>query len=320
MLGSTIRVVILVRHRLTVKEQGEFFYTISPNPDPVISIEPGSTIEVETVDAFEEKIESEETKPSKVIQKPQINPTSGPIYIEGANKGDALKIDIEDITPRGESPKGTTCLIQNFGGLSPTNESPTLNEPLPEIVKKVPVTPEGIEWNENITLPYQPFIGTIGTSPELQAIQSFTPGSWGGNMDMPDVCPGNTLYLPVNTEGGYLYLGDCHAVQGDGELSGVAIEISANVTISVDIVQNWTLRWPRIENENILMSIGAQRPLDDAARIAYYDLISWLVEEFKFNKLDAYMLLSQIGRAKVGNMVDPNYTIGASIAKEFVRT
>jgi len=226
-----------LNYSLKIEDQGTFYYTIGPEPDPVLTVEPGSTIEIETIDAFEEEIDSESTKPSDVMDKTYRNPTMGPIAVEGAEKGDALSVKIDKIEPRGENPEGTTCLVPNFGGLTPTTEHPTLNDPLPEIVKRVPLSTDGIKWSEDITLPYEPFIGTIGTSPTIQSITNITPDWWGGNMDLPDVCPGNSLYLPVSIEGGYLYLGDCHAVQGDGEVSGAAIEMSAVVTLTVDIVK-----------------------------------------------------------------------------------
>jgi amidase len=224
----------------------------------------------------------------------------------------------DTIAPRGPQPRGTTCLVPHFGGLTGTDTTVTLQEPLPEIVRKVNVTTEGVEWNERITLPYEPFIGTIGTAPQIDSVNSLTPGSHGGNMDLPDVGPGCTLYLPVRAEGALLYLGDGHAVQGDGELCGVAIEFPTTTRMTLDLVKGWTLNWPRLENDEFIMSIGSARPLEDAARIAYADLVQWMVDGHGFDKWEAYMLLTQIGKVRLGNMVDPNYTIGASIAKRYL--
>ena len=105
---------------------------------------------------------------------------NGPIFVKGARRGDVLKIKIESIEPRGEQPGGTTCIQMNFGGLTGTDENPTLNDPLPELVRKVIVTTEGVKWNDRITLPYDPFIGTIGTSPLIDSINTLTPGKHGG--------------------------------------------------------------------------------------------------------------------------------------------
>ena len=175
-----------------------------------------------------------------------------------------------------------------------------------------------IKWNNKITLPYEPFIGTIGTSPEIEAISALVPDYYGGNMDLPDICLNTVIYLPVNLHGAYLYLGDCHATQGDGELSGVAIEHPTTTTIQIDLIKNWAIKTPRLENKDFYMTIGSARPMEDATRQAYRELVRWLAADFGFEELDAYMFLSQAGRVRLGNMVDPKYTIGTSILKSLV--
>lgn len=308
----------MAKYHLTEELQTRYHYTIGRYAEPVLHVEPGDVIAVETQDAFEGKIVSEKTKPSEVLEMPFVNPQNGPIYVEGAEKGDALAVTINSIVPRGPQPRGTTCMIPYFGGLTATDKTAMLHEPLPEIVKKVEVTEQSVKWSDKITIPYTPFIGTIGTAPEIDAISSLAPDRHGGNMDLPDVRSGSTIYLPVRTEGAFLYLGDCHAAQGDGELCGVAIEIPTTTTITVDLVKGWDLNWPRLENDKLIMSIGSARPMEDAIRIAYADLIQWMVERYNFDKWNAYMLLTQTGKVRLGNMVDPNYTLGASIGKQYL--
>lgn len=305
-------------HHLTEKAQGRYHYTIGPYSEPVLRVKPGDRVSVETLDAFGGKIKNEKTKPSQVLEFPNVNPLNGPIFVEGAEKGDALKIQIKSIKPRGPQPRGTTCLIPFFGGLSGTQKSPTLQEPLPEIVHKVNITEREVSWSDRIRFPYDPFIGTIGTSPELDSINSLTPDSHGGNMDLPDVRPGNTIYLPVRVPGARLFLGDCHATQGDGELCGVAIEFPTETIITIDLVKGWTIQWPRIENKDFIMSVGSGRPMEEAAKIAFADLLSWMKEGFGFDRYDAYFVLTQIARVRLGNMVDPNYTLAASIGKQYL--
>jgi amidase len=122
----------------------------------------------------------------------------------------------------------------------------------------------------------------------------------------------------VQHKDAYLYLGDCHGTQGDGELCGVAVEMSATVTIQVDVIKGWKISWPRIETENFLMAIGSARPMEDAARIAYRELIYWLVADYGFEVTEAYFLMTQAGRVRLGNMVDPKYSLGASILKRYL--
>ena len=305
-------------HTITITDQKKFHYVYGPYVDPVLEVDPGAVVTVETHDAFEGKIVSEDDKPSEILQFPFLNPQTGPIYVRGAEKGDALAVRIISITPRGPQPVGTTCLIPEFGGLVSTGQTAMLNPALPEIVKKVRVDTDGVYWSDRLTLPYEPFIGTIGTSPEIEAISSLQPDYYGGNMDMPDVAPGAIIYLPVNTAGGLLYVGDCHAIQGDGELCGVALEIPATVVLQIDLIKGHGNAWPQLETEDAMMFIGSARPLEDACRIAYRELVRWVAAQTGQTQEEAYMLLTMCGKVRLGNMVDPKYSVGASILKRYL--
>ena len=303
-------------HSITEASQGKYHYVYGAFVDPVLTVDPGAVVSAETHDAFEGAIKNETDKPSEILNFPYLNPQNGPIYVNGAEKGDCLAVYIESVVPRGPQPRGTTVIMPEFGGLVPTADTAMLTAPLPERVKKLEITEEkGTVWNDRITLPYEPFIGTIGTAPEIEAISSLVPDYYGGNMDLPDVAPGAVIYLPVNTKGAYLYVGDCHAAQGDGELCGVAIEHPTVTTLRIDLIKGWTIRTPRLENETFYMTIGSARPMEDAARGAYRELIRWMAADFGFEEIDAYMLLTQCGRIRLGNMVDPKYTVGASVLK-----
>ena len=306
-------------YSVTIADQGAFHYVYGPYADPVIEVEPGAVVTVETHDAFEGKIKQETDKPSEILNFPFLNPQTGPIFVKGAEKGDALAVRIISIKPRGPQPVGTTCLIPEFGGLVGTANTAMLNPPLPERVKKINVDENGVYWSDNLTLPYEPFIGTIGTAPEIEAISSLQPDYYGGNMDLPDTGPGSIIYLPVNKEGGYLYLGDCHAIQGDGELCGVALEMPAVVELQIDVIKGYGNNWPQLETEDKIMFIGSARPMEDAIRIAYRELVRWVAAETGQSEEDAYMLLTMCGKVRLGNMVDPKYSLGASIAKSYLK-
>lgn len=307
-----------VTHELTEARQGKYNYVYGPYAKPVMRIKPGDRVIAETQDAFEGAIKTEKDLPSAKLTMPFVNPQCGPIEVEGAEKGDVLCVHIESIEPRGPQPVGTSALIPEFGGLVSNSATAMLNQPLPERVMKYEVTRNGIKFNKKITLPYEPFIGTLGVSPQIEAISSLQPDYWGGNMDLPDVCPGAVVYFPVNHKDAYLFLGDCHGTQGDGELCGVAVEMPSTTTIRVDLIKNWSIAWPRLENDRFIMTIGSARPMEDAARIAYRELCRWLASDFGFDELEAYFLLTQAGRLRVGNMVDPKYTLGASILKTYL--
>ncbi|GAB2923274.1 acetamidase/formamidase family protein [Paraburkholderia jirisanensis] len=308
-----------VEHHLTEEMQKTFHYTIGPYSQPVLHVKPGDRVVVDTRDAFEGKIKEETDLPSKVLQVPFLNPQNGPIMIEGAEKGDVVAVYIEKMAPRGPDPHGFCCMIPNFGGLTGTDYTALLNEPLPEIVRKIKIDEENVYWSKRNTLPYKPHIGTLSLSPEIDSINSLTPDSHGGNMDVPDMGPGSITYLPVRSPGGRLFIGDAHACQGDGEVCGTAVEYQSTTTVRVDLIKKWKIDWPRLENEDALMSIGSARPLEDATRIAYRELVLWMAADYGFDKWDAYMMLSQVGKVRLGNFVDPKYTVGAMVAKHYLK-
>jgi amidase len=170
-------------HELTEEKQGRFHSTMGPYSDPVLHIKPGDRVVVQTRDAFEGKITKETDKPSLLLEVPFLNPQNGPIMVEGAQKGDALAVYIESMTPRGENPRGTCCMIPEFGALTGTYYTATLNDPLPEVVRKIDLDEEWVYWSPRVKLPYRPHIGTLSCSPEIDSINSLTPDNHGGNMD-----------------------------------------------------------------------------------------------------------------------------------------
>ena len=305
-------------HSLTEALQGRYHYTIGPYSEPVLHIHPGDRVVVETRDAFEGKIKTPLDLPSKVLTMPFVNPQNGPIVVEGAQKGDVLAVYIESMAPRGPNPRGTCAMIPQFGALSGTSLTALLAEDLPEIVRKIDLDEQGVYWSKRVTLPYRPHIGTLSCSPEIDSINTLTPDNHGGNMDLPDMGPGSITYLPVRSAGGRLFIGDAHACQGDGEVCGTAVEFSSTTTIEVGLIKNWQIEWPRLENEHVIMSIGSARPLEDATRIAYKELILWMEAEYGYDRWDAYMMLSQCGQVRLGNFVDPKYTVGTSISKKYL--
>lgn len=305
-------------HELTEAVQGAYHYTIGPYTTPVLSVKPGDRVVVQTRDAFDAKVVTPQDLPSKVLTMPFVNPQNGPIVVEGAEKGDVLAVYIERMLPRGDKPRGTCAMIPQFGALSGTSLTALLADSLPEIVRKIDVDEDGVYWSPRVTLPYRPHIGTLSCSPEIDSINTLTPDSHGGNMDLPDMGPGSITYLPVRTAGARLFIGDAHACQGDGEVCGTAVEYPSTTTIRVDLIKGWALEWPRLENETIVMAIGSARPLEDAARIAYKELVLWMEAEYGYDRWDAYMMLSQCGKVRLGNFVDPKYTVGAGIEKKYL--
>jgi len=305
------------RHRLSEEDQGTFHYVYGPYSTPVLRIAPGDVVEVETLDAFGGVIKTEDDLPSAKLNMPFVNPQNGPIAVDGAEKGDVLAVHIHSVLPRGPQPAGTTALIPSFGALV-ADANLMLNPATVERVKKMEVTEAGIKFSDRITLPFEPFIGTMGISPEIEAVSSLQPDYWGGNMDLPDVAPGAVVYFPVQRKDAHFFVGDCHGRQGDGELCGVAVEMPATVVLQIDLIKGWSIPGVRLETEEFIMSVGSARPMEDAARMAYRDLVRWLVADYGFEETEAYFLCTQAGKMRVGNMVDPKYTLGASMLKKYI--
>ena len=297
-----------------------FSYVFNPYREAVERVKPGDRVVVHTEDAFESRIQSTEDLPGEALATAKfLNPQTGPIFVEGAEPGDTLAVRIEKIEPTRDF--AVSALIPYFGGLTSTVMTRTLQEPLPEKVWVWNLSEDGNSLSNDelgVEVDWNPFLGTLAVAPDLEAISALAPGPFGGNMDVPDVRPGNTVYLPVWNEGALVYTGDCHARQGQGELCGVALEITSKTTLVFDVIKGQTIEWPRIESEDRIMVVGSARPMEDAARIANTELILWLEEEHGYDRLDAYQLLTQAGGLYVGNMVDTTYSLVASIEKKYL--
>jgi acetamidase/formamidase len=293
-----------------------YCYVFGPYAEPIATVPSGALLDVYTDDAFGSRVQSEDDLPTRVLEWPYVNPQTGPIVVEGAEKGDTLVVEIIAIEPQRSFV--ASAHIPYFGGLTGTERTALLTDPLPEQAFIYPLRDGHVELPRGIRIPYEPFLGTIATSPELEAIGTLVPGPFGGNMDVPDVCPGATVRLPVAVPGAYFYTGDAHAAQGDGELCGVACEMTARIRLRLSVEQGRPVKWPRIESETELMAVGSARPMEDAARIAWVELIDWLVADYGFERLEAYQLLTHAGRMRVGNMVDPLYSVAAKIERRFL--
>ena len=298
---------------------GQGVYVIGPYTKPVSTVALGQTVTIETIDAFGNQITSAKDDITEVITLPFVNPLTGPIYIEGADKGDTLVVTIHDIAVTRDY--GVSALIPDFGGLCGTVFTRTLQPPLPAKVMLHPINNGRITFSEELdiqTIPYEPFYGTIGTAPEIEAISSLSPGFHGGNMDAADVCPGNKVFLPVNVPGALFHIGDGHAAQGDGEVCGVATEIPTRGTFTFDLIKANPIGTPRIESDEFIMAVGSARPMEDAARIAFYELILWLEQDFGIDRMTGYQLCSQVARVRLANMVDILYSVVAKFPKKFL--
>lgn len=303
------------------KDEYSFFFGKS---EPRLRVKPGTIIELYTEDCFGGAVTGPETLPSQVCVFPFLNPVTGPIYIEGATAGDTIAVHFIDIEPARDWAVSST--FPHFGALTTTHQTAMLHEPLEERVWKYEIDKKNssvmysaTKSDFKISMPLDPMHGTVGVAPGgFEARATITPDAHGGNMDTPEIRKGSTVYFGVNHDGALLSIGDGHCRQGQGEVIGTAIESAMNTVIVVDLIKGNYTPWPRIEDSNSIMSTGSTRPLEDAYRISQHDLINWVAQESKLEILDALQLVSQIGTAPVGNVVDPNYTFVSKIEKKYL--
>jgi acetamidase/formamidase len=288
---------------------------------PALRLNSGDILETNTLDCFGDAIQ----KPGDTLSMARgDNPLSGPFYVEGAEPGDTLAIRLLSLEVN--SNQGLGALGPGFGAINATNYTPMLGEPLPERIWFYPIdhsagmaTFKAHDSNFSVHIPLHTFIGSIGVAPANgEARSSVVPAEFGGNMDAPEVSVGNTLYLPVNVPGALLYMGDGHAAMGDGEIAGSAIEVPLDVRVQLTVIKKRKIEWPRFENEHEIMTAGIYRPVDDALRIAFTQLVGWIHSDYGLSELDAYELLSKVAKIHLTEMVDPNYVIVATIDKKYL--
>jgi amidase len=281
--------------------ENHIFRMSSENP-PAMSVKPGETIVVETLDGFGGRIKSD-SDPFPEIDLDHVNQTTGPIEVIG-QPGDTLAIHIKQIRlPR----QGVTTIFPGFGVLK--------DEFGKEWKKVCQIRANRVVFPGGVTLPVCPVIGTIGVAPAIGAIGNLYPGPHGGNLDINDITTGATVYLPVFVPGALFSLGDGKAVMGDGETNGVGIEVSMQITITLKLLKGQTIARPRLENSRYVMTIASAKSLEDASRTALKDMLELLVQKTKLTREQAYALLGAIADVRIANLVDPDVTVRVVIPK-----
>lgn len=282
--------------------------------DPVLSVSPGTTIEVGTIDASGGQLGPGSTlEDLGNLSFDHVNPVTGPIFVDGAEPGDAVAVTFLDFKPSGW---GWTANIPGFGLLADQFTDPALHIWTYDAVAMEPAL-----FGPGGKVPLKPFVGTIGLAPAEPGLHSVVPPRRvGGNLDIRDNAVGTTLYLPVEVAGGLLSLGDTHAAQGDGEICGTAIESPMDVAIRIELVKGADLAFPRFETTGPVSrhfdvagywaTTGIGEDLMQAARDAVSGMVDLVAKEAGMSALDAYMLCSVCGDLRISEIVDmPNWTV-----------
>ncbi len=308
-------------------------YAFDWEDKPLLRVKPGESFEIETWDASTGYFKTPADKANPALRPgfdrypPHANPIGGPVYLEGAERGDTLVVTVEDIVvadyswiaigprrgPLGESTRWpeisgdyTTKIFRHTPGPSGTNRDGTLH------------------YSDKLSWPITPFIGTFGVAPDREVCTSLDgQGEWGGNLDIRDACPGHRLLLPIFHPGALFYLGDVHASQGDTEFTGTAAETQSTVRVKLDLIKGKRVPWLRIEKPGSIIALAALRPLEAAVEAATISLIDWLVTDHRFTPVDAYCLVSTCPdfrinvyqMCKIGKL---SFVAGAELPKKYL--
>jgi amidase len=308
-------------------------YAFDWKDEPLLHVGCQESFEIETYDAGTGFFKSEADKavparrPGFDKNPPLANPIGGPVWLEGAEKGDTLVITIEEILVKDYS---WTAIGPRRGPLGESTRWPELSRDYTTKIFKHFPGPSGtmrdgsLQFNEQISWPITPFVGTIGVAPEREVTTSLDgQGEWGGNLDIRDVAPGNRIFLPVFHPGARFYLGDVHASQGDTEFTGTAAETHATVRLNLDLNKGKRISWMRIEKPLSIVAIHAYRPLEVAVETATLHLMDWLISEHGFSPTDAYCLVSTCPDFRVNvyqmcKLGKLNFVAGAEIPKRYL--
>jgi acetamidase/formamidase len=286
---------------------GPLYYEFSRHNEPRLRARSGETILVETEDAFSGQIRTDTDRRDK-RQRPYGNPQTGPIWIEDAQPGDSLAVQIEDIQPSiGQCATRTS---------DPRQLCEWLGDNCPHGTHVCPIRDGVIHWSDQIKIPYRPMLGCIGTAPDMGVPTTMPAGIHGGNMDIIETAPGSTVYVPVFVEGAFLYLGDAHAAMGHGELSASGLEMPSHTTITVHLRRGQRIPAPRIETPTEIMAIATGCPMERSIAQAYAWLILWMEAEFGWDRWRAYDLLTHAGQISVGYYAFG--TVAAKIHKRYL--
>lgn len=294
---------------MKIIKSSDVVFSFKPAMKPVEKVNPGDILKFITNDCFYGQLTSDDQSLDK-LDYSKVNPATGPVYIEGAEDGDLLKVKILDIK------------INSTGmGLTMAGEGILGSVASKTLPKALPIE-DGYCQFDHISIPIDPMIGVIGIAPSDEDGEYNTAIPWkhGGNMDTKDIREGSTIYFPVKQKGALLALGDLHAVMGDGEVSFAGCEISGEVILQVDVIKNKTTTWPLLETKDSTMVVGSGKTIEEATISTTKQVVEQLSKGLKISWEEAYILASLIMDLKFGQVVNSNKTVRGAIPKSIIST
>ena len=302
--------------RETVSHEEGAIYEFTPALEPILEVEPGTALTIETRDSLDGAVQTEDDVIESIPA--EVNAATGPVGIRGAEPGDVLVVEIEEV--RVAEDRGRVTTIDGFGLLDGHDgiEAP-----------RTKITPVDNEARKNvgtltfngIEVPVEPVIGTIGVAPADESYTTLVPHDHGGNLDTTDMSAGNTVYFPVFQDGAMLAMGDCKAAMADGEMCGTGSEIATEIDVTVDVIDGddvaVSIERPLVETADAWKTVASAETLEEACELANLDAIDLLVAEHGFDKTEAYMFSSLVGGLEISQVVDPLVTVRNAIPKEY---
>lgn len=310
-------------------------YTFDSRHSPILEVEIGESFTLETEDA-PSGIYRTCDDAARLLEPwylnyspPMANPVTGPVYIKGVEPGDTLVVHIEHLEP---DTQGATYWRPGHKPLGDSLKWSDLSKPtlvIGRLKNGEVVMDEAATWEDGkvkrhrlgLRVRQAPFIGTIAVAPEREVeTPGLGQGSWGGNMDVRDICPGTRVLVPCYHQGAMLYLGDVHACQGDTEFYGTAMEIRSAVTLRCEVFKRKRVPFVRLEKDSSIISLACARPLEEAVWRASIQLMEWLIEDYGCSQREAYLLLGvnpdfRVNVYQMALIGKLQYTVGAEILK-----
>lgn len=270
-------------------------FAFSRDMKPALIIEDGDEVVFETLDCFSNQIKTTEDRLEN-LDWSEVNPATGPVFVNGAKPGDALVVEILDIEVANQG------VMVAGKGLGP------LGEKFEGFHTKIVKIKDGCAMFNDLELPIDPMIGVIGVAPKEGSVNCGTPGPHGGNLDTRYIKKGAKVILPVFVEGGLLALGDLHALMGDGEVCGTGIEVAGKVTARIFLKKGLELRNPMVISEGSLFTLASEKTLDEAIKSVVSDMAEFVLRYANISLEELTMLFSIVGNTEISQVVDPLLT------------
>lgn len=284
-------------------DDAKTLFSFDKDLEPVLKVPSGETVRIRTKDCFGNQLQGPEDQLSEIDWE-AINPATGPIYVEGAVAGGALKVHIDNIELDAQT---SSCTGKDEG---------VCGDRFSDWATHFCKVEDGkVVWDERLSIPLAPMIGVIGVAPVGEPVNCGTPGKHGGNMDNTAIAAGATLYFPVAVDGALFGCGDMHAVMGDGEVSVSGAEVAGYATVTLTALPELSVPNPLIENETHFGIIVSAESLDKAAELAVQQMVDLLASRTNESEADLVMLLSLVADVRVCQMVDPEKTVRFMVPK-----